>query len=153
MVNLLVQKGLHVVHAGYEPEIYYVYNDRMLSQQQFLEVQISGPDVSSPDYAAQIDFIALDDNSSYQIPILRDRTSPASILIWYRVILDVIDLINILDFDQIIETLKDPWIGYGISKEKDSDKAKDYLFNEMTKKFENIMTLVAQNKFPNASGT
>lgn len=143
MEKLLLQKGLKVVHESDDPEVYYVYNDRMLIQKQFIEVRIAENIGDKCD--AQIALLMLDDSSSYQIPIILANQPPDSAFIWYRVIVDVVELIDNLDPLALIETLKDVLTGYDISKEETNLKVKNLMYNNMVTKFGNIDKLIVNS--------
>lgn len=141
MVKLILQKGLKVVHESYDPEVYYIYNERMRLQKQFIEVRIT-EDIDEK-YFAQIALLMLDNSSSYEIPIILANQPPDSGFIWYRVIVDVVELIDNLDPLVLIETLKDVWIGYDISMEETDSKVKSVMYQDMVTKFGNIDNLIA----------
>jgi hypothetical protein len=141
MVKLLLQKGLKVVHESHDPEVYYIYNERMRLQKQFIEVRIA--ENIGDKFDAQIALLMLDDNSSYEIPIILAHQPPDSAFIWYRVIVDVVELIDNLDPLALIETLKDVMTGYDISKEETNSKVKNVMYNDMVTRFGNIDKLIA----------
>lgn len=141
MENLLRQKGLKVVVESYDPEVYYVYNEKMLFQKQFIEVRIT-EDVGDI-YNAQISLLMLYESSSYQIPLILANKPPDSVFFQYRVIIDVVEFADTLAPLELIETIKDVLVGYDISKGETNVKVRDRMYNDMVTKFSNIEKLIA----------